>query len=196
MEDQPSANSGDPGEVGEYPVAPLPKSFQDADSPAYQPPPVPAAAEAYEVGPEVNDVGFAIGATTWKEAAAGVRREVDEFGVEPPAPRQRSAVARLLVRLHAERRLATTQDARIGTLQDPTRFTLRGLFFMLTFASIVLAVGSRLSRPAFAGVCGAAAFVTLLLSRWFRGGGAFAQLAWWTLMIVYLLVAVLAALGL
>jgi hypothetical protein len=181
--------------AGEYPVAPLPKSFGDATSPAYQPAEPPRDPDTYDVGPEVSDADFSIGATSWQEAAARVHRGVDEFGVEPPQPKQ-SSMARFLVRLHAERRLQAKDDARIATVSDPARFTLRSLFLMMTFASVVLALGSRFSRPIFAGVCGLAAFVTLLGMRLFRGGGAVVQLAWVTLLTVYLTVALLAALGL
>jgi hypothetical protein len=183
-----------PKEAEEYPVAPLPKSYGEATSPAYQPPQPPGDAKTYEIGEEVGDASFPVGARSWQEAAAGVQRGVDEFGIEAPPPKQ-SAVARLLVRLSAERRLQAKYDSRIATIHDSSRFTLRSLFLMVTFASIVLALGSRLSRPAFAGICGLAAFVTLLFTRKFRSGGAVVQLAWWMLLAIYLVVALFAALG-
>jgi hypothetical protein len=74
--------------------------------------------------------------------------------------------------------------ARLG---DPARFTLRNLLLVITMASIVLAIGVRFPRPIFAGAAGVAALVTAVAASWMRGSGAAMQLAWWTLLGIYLM---------
>jgi hypothetical protein len=180
---------------GEYPVSPLPKSYGEATSPAYRPSESAESPETYPVGPEVDDANFAIGAKTWREAAAGVRRLADDMEVAEPPATHRSR-GRVPVRRAVERQLAETHDARIATADDPARFTLRGLFLLVTLASVVFAFGSRMPRGMFAGVSGVAAFATLIAAKWLKQGGAVFQAAWWLLLVIYLLASAFAALGL
>jgi hypothetical protein len=78
---------------------------------------------------------------------------------------------------------------------DPARFTLRNLLLVITMASVVLSIGIRFPRPYFAGAAGLAALVTAVSASWLRGGGAILQLAWWTLLGIYLMACGFALLG-
>jgi len=186
----------EPRDPDEYPIAPLPETFDTASSPAYRPSPAPVAPEEYPIGPEVDEANFAVGAKSWQEAAAHVRRRSDEFGIEPEPPALPRTVARDAVRRQVERELAAARDAKIASPEDPTRFTLTGLFTLITIASLVFACGRWLPRGLFAGVSGAAAMVSLVMAKWFRRGGAVFHLAWWMLFGIYLLASLLAMLGL
>lgn len=192
---EPSKPNG-PQRPDEYPVAPLPETFDKASSPAYRSSDKSAAPGEYDVGPEVDEANFPVGAKTWQEAAAGVHRNVDEFGVEPPLSSGEHVIARDAVRRQAERELAATRDAKIASPEDPTRFTLTGLFVLVTVASLVFACGRWLPRGVFAGVSGLAAMLSLVMAKWFRRGGAVFHLAWWMLFGIYLLTSLLAMLGL
>jgi hypothetical protein len=186
----------EPRESEEYHVAPLPETFDKASSPAYRPDAEGAPGDEYAVGPEVDDANLSVGATSWKEAAAGVHRQVDEFGVEPPVPTGGRIVARDAVRRLAERELAAARDAKIASPEDPTRFTLTGLFALVTVASLVFACGRWLPRGLFAGVSGLAAMLSLVMAKWFRRGGAVFHLAWWMLFGIYLFASIMAMMGL
>jgi hypothetical protein len=78
---------------------------------------------------------------------------------------------------------------------DPTRFTLRNLLMVITLASVILAIGVRFPRPVFAGAVGLAALVTAVSASWLNRGGAAWQLAWWTLLGIYLMACGFAMLG-
>jgi len=184
----------DPDEAGEYPVAPLPATFGEAESPAYRRPSAEVVPDAYDVGPELDDAGFVRGTSNWKEAVAGVRRNVDEFGVEPTVPLQRSTEWYVLQR-RLQREAAPQVEKPIGGLDDPARFTLRNFLIVITLASVVLALGRSLPRGVFAGLAGVAAFFSLLTARWLPRGGAVFMLAWWMLLGIYLLTTALAMLG-
>jgi len=80
-------------------------------------------------------------------------------------------------------------------LSDPARFTLRNLLWVITMASIVLAVGVRFPRPYFAGAAGLAALATAVSASWLRHSGAVMQLAWWTLLGIYLMACGFAIVG-
>jgi hypothetical protein len=189
------AENDDSPSPDEYPVSPLPKSYGEATSPAYRTGPVARPPEGYEVGSEVDDVKFSIGAKTWREAAAGVQRLEEDVNVESPPATHRSR-GRAPIRRTVERQLTEAHDQRIATFDDPRRFTLRGVFLLVTLASVVFAFGSRLPRGAFAGASGLAAFVMLVAAKWLRQGGAFFQAAWWLLLVIYLLAMTFAVLGL
>ena len=79
---------------------------------------------------------------------------------------------------------------------DPSRFTLRNLLLVITLASVVMGIGVRFPRPVFAGAAGLAALVTAVSASWLRSGGAVLQLAWWTLLGIYLMACGFALLGL
>jgi hypothetical protein len=184
-----------PSDDDEYSLAPLPEDFQSAQSAAYRPPVERDRTEAYEVGDEVDPGPFSVGSQSWHEAASGVRREVDEFGLAPVTPVVRPP-SRASVLRDVAKKMQEAADRRIGDPDDPQRFTLRGLFAVLTMVSLVLALGIRFSRPVFAGIVGVAALFTLFVARWIRVGSAVVMLAWWTLLGVYVLVAMFAMLGL
>jgi hypothetical protein len=78
---------------------------------------------------------------------------------------------------------------------DPARFTLRNLLFVITMASVVLAIGVRFPRSHFAGAAGLAALLTAVSASWLRNSGAIWQLAWWTLLGIYLMACGFALMG-
>lgn len=175
-----------------YPVEPPVSHWSDL-KPAR---PTPEAVDEYALGEEVSSAPYRIDANTWREIVAAP--EVDApYPVAPQSGRPPSRGARLLA-LHAERstREQRAADQIIGQLADPQRFTLRRLLFIFTLASVVFAVGAQLPRAVFAGTAGLAALATALVSRWLVGDSAPAKLAWWTLMAVYLLASLFAALSL
>ncbi len=179
-----------------YPVEPPVSQWPDLTSGR----PVPEATDEYALGEEVERAPYRIDANTWQEivAASDVDGPVDEpYAIAPQAGQPPTRGARLLAK-HAER---LTQEQRaadqiIGRVNDPRRFTLRRLLFIFTLASIVFAVGAQLPRAVFAGTAGAAALAMALVSRWLVGESAPAKLAWWTLMAIYLLASLFAALSL
>jgi len=90
----------------------------------------------------------------------------------------------------------TERGLKLARFNDPARFTLRNLLLVITMASVVLAIGVRFPRPYFAGAVGLAALVTAVSASWLRGGGAVLQLAWWTLLGIYLMACGFALAGL
>lgn len=86
-------------------------------------------------------------------------------------------------------------DRRRRRLENPTQYTLRTLLIVLTGASVIFALGTRVPRPVFAGLLGLAVFLTALCSSWIRHSGAWVRLSWWTLMAIYLLAGIFAVLN-
>ncbi|HEV7226730.1 MAG TPA: hypothetical protein VGN42_28740 [Pirellulales bacterium] len=72
-------------------------------------------------------------------------------------------------------------------VDEDRRFTLAGLFALMTFASVVLALGNYLSRSIFAGVTGLATLVGMVALSLIKGPPMVIQLAWWLLLSIYLL---------
>jgi hypothetical protein len=70
---------------------------------------------------------------------------------------------------------------------EDRRFTLAGLFALVTFASVVLALGNYLPRSIFAGVTGLATLVGMVALSLIKGPPMVIQLAWWLLLSIYLL---------
>lgn len=193
MAERQDSTDGEPAD-DTYEIAPLPATFEQASSAAYRKSDAEGEAETYAVGEEVDSASFPIGATNWREAAAGVHRDSDAFSVGPELPRRRS-FGRSLVIFEAARKRLEIDARRIGNVDDDRRYTLRGLFSVVTMTAVVLALGSRLPRPVFAFLMGAAALFTLFFARWMRRGSAILVLSWWTLLTIYLLVSAFAILG-
>lgn len=76
---------------------------------------------------------------------------------------------------------------KIAGYDDPRRFTLRNLLLVLTLASVVLAAGIRLPRSVFAGIVGMSALITAFSAGRLKKTGVTLELAWWTLLVIYLL---------
>jgi len=183
---EPPPNAGD-----EYGLTPLPKSWSEISRPDDG----TVSRETYALGEEVTEVPFHPEAKTWREivASAGQSHAADasgdesQYGLGPQSMiierrRQWSDYA-----AEVAAKMRGQDDDRIGRLSDPRRFTLTRLLFVMTLASIVLAVGARFPRQEFAGVVGVVALFTALCSRWLMGSSALAQLAWWTLMAIYVI---------
>lgn len=196
-----------PPDGDEYGVTPFPKNWSEMTRPGDGTTPP----EPYGVGEEVAEAPFQPEARTWREIVAATNRPArsesldDEAGEEADRPYdvviQGAVIERRTSRWtlytdEAAAKLQARDDHRIGQLSDPRRFTLTRLMFVLTLASIVLAAGVQLPRGVFAGVAGAATLVTAFFTRWFLGDSAFAQLAWWTLMSIYLIASVFSLLSL
>lgn len=69
---------------------------------------------------------------------------------------------------------------------DDRRFTLTGLFALMTFASVVFALGSYLPPAIFAGVTGLATLVGMVVLSLLNGPPMVIQLGWWMLLAIYL----------
>jgi hypothetical protein len=69
---------------------------------------------------------------------------------------------------------------------EERRFSLLGLFALITFASVVLALGRYLPPQIFAGVTGAATLASMIALSLLRGPPLVIQLAWWMLLAIYL----------
>ena len=70
--------------------------------------------------------------------------------------------------------------------EDERRFTLAGLFALVTFASVVFALASYLPPAIFAGVTGLATLVGMVLLSLLNGPPLASQLGWWMLLAIYL----------
>ncbi|HXT56979.1 MAG TPA: hypothetical protein VN699_00010 [Pirellulales bacterium] len=77
--------------------------------------------------------------------------------------------------------------SRHDQTDEDRRFTLAGLFALVTFASVVLALGNYLPRSIFAGVTGLATLVGMVALSLIKGPPMVIQLAWWLLLSIYLL---------
>jgi hypothetical protein len=66
-------------------------------------------------------------------------------------------------------------------------FTLTGLFALITFVAVVLALGNYLPKPIFAGVTGLATLVGMVALSLIKGPPMVIQLGWWLLLSIYLL---------
>jgi hypothetical protein len=67
------------------------------------------------------------------------------------------------------------------------RFSMWGLLGVVTGASLVLAVGTYFPKPIFAGAVGLATLITMVALSAMREPPAVLQLAWWTLLLIYLM---------
>lgn len=69
---------------------------------------------------------------------------------------------------------------------DERRFTLTGLFALMTFASVVFALSNYLPPAIFAGVTGLATLVGMVVLSLVNGPPMVIQLGWWMLLAIYL----------
>lgn len=106
----------------------------------------------------------------------------DEGGV----PVQESEARRRLSGTPEEVR-AIRQLLLPGKAEEEQRFSLAGLFALVTLASIVLAMGSYLPPAIFAGAAGAATLVGMFVLSLLRTPPLVVQLGWWLLLAIYLL---------
>jgi hypothetical protein len=67
------------------------------------------------------------------------------------------------------------------------RFSLGGLFAIVTAAAVLLGVGIRLPRPLFAGLAGVATLVGIAVLSLSNSPSAALRVAWWVLLVIYLL---------
>lgn len=108
--------------------------------------------------------------------------EPDSFALQPaddphtPRPEIRSEADLAVIR-------AALQPIRSD---DERRFTLTGLFALMTFASVVFALGSYLPPAIFAGVTGLATLVGMVVLSLLNGPPMVIQLGWWLLLAIYL----------
>ena len=107
--------------------------------------------------------------------------------VEPPLPRPLSDVS--------VGDLQAIHDAVAGRDPESQRFSLWGLLGVVTAAAIVLAIGSYFPKPIFAGVVGVATLITMVALSVMKNPPAVLQVAWWTLLLIYLMAIGSAILG-
>lgn len=169
-----------------YAVEPTVAHWSELRKPSEQ-----TAMECYAVGEEVECAPFRLDAQRWEDV---VRRSSDDSVYKAAEADWVLSPTRglRLVREHHEQIAARQrrEDESIGRLNDPRRFTLQRLLFVLTLASFAFALGARMQSFAgwglFAGTVGLVALITGAASRWLIGESAPAKLAWWTLVAVYL----------
>jgi hypothetical protein len=99
-------------------------------------------------------------------------------GGEPPDGAQRPM---------SDDELKAIRQMVIGDDPDARRFSLWGLLGIVTGASLVLAVGSYFPKPIFAGAVGIATLVTMVALSAMKHPPAVLQVAWWTLLLIYLM---------
>lgn len=87
------------------------------------------------------------------------------------------------------------RDALVDVDPDERRYSLWGLLGIITGASLVLAVGSYFPKSVFAGAVGIATLVTLVALSAMKNPPAVLQIAWWTLLLIYLMAIGSAILG-
>lgn len=83
--------------------------------------------------------------------------------------------------------LKAIHDAFTGQDPDAQRFSLWGLLGIVTAASLVLAIGSYFPKPIFAGAVGIATLVTMVALSAMKNPPAVLRVAWWTLLLIYLM---------
>lgn len=105
----------------------------------------------------------------------------DQEAVRPPAPPSRVPPSFSAAQMAAFK--AALEPVRS---EDDRRFTLTGLFALVTFASVVFALGSYLPPAIFAGVTGLATLVGMVLLSLLNGPPMVIQLGWWMLLAIYL----------
>jgi hypothetical protein len=83
-----------------------------------------------------------------------------------------------------------------NTPPDDTRhFSLWGLLTLLTFAAVVLGLGSHVPKPMFAGILGFATLALMALLSLIRDPPVLWQVGWWILLVIYLIAIGAAAWG-
>ncbi|HVX13502.1 MAG TPA: hypothetical protein VHC22_20120 [Pirellulales bacterium] len=87
------------------------------------------------------------------------------------------------------------RDPYVGGDPAAQRFSMWGLLGVVTGASLVLAVGTYFPKPIFAGAVGLATLITMVALSAMREPPAVFQLAWWTLLLIYLMAIGSAVLG-
>jgi hypothetical protein len=113
-------------------------------------------------------------------AAAG-----DEgFDVEPAAAFDRPANPPLDL---SPEDLQRIKDAICPPPPEERRFSLVGLFAIVTAAAVVLGVGIRLPRPLFAGLAGVATLAGIAALSLSNSPSVTMRIAWWVLLGIYLL---------
>jgi hypothetical protein len=111
----------------------------------------------------------------------------DRRGDEPGAPTPSRPTSLPSEKVRANRNAVV--------LDDPTSFSMWGLLCVVSGASLVLAVGTYFPKPVFAGAVGIATLVTMVALSAMRDPPAVLQLAWWTLLLIYLMAIGSAVLG-
>ncbi|HVC93363.1 MAG TPA: hypothetical protein VND64_06710 [Pirellulales bacterium] len=71
--------------------------------------------------------------------------------------------------------------------ESEQRFSLTGMFGIVTAAAVVLAVGIRLPRPVFAGLTGFATLAGMAVLSLMNSPPFALRIAWWVLLGIYLL---------
>lgn len=83
----------------------------------------------------------------------------------------------------------------VGKDPDASRFTLWGLLGVVSAASLILALGTYFPKPIFAGAVGIATLISLVALSAMKQPPGIWQVAWWTLLLIYLMAIFSAVLG-
>lgn len=87
------------------------------------------------------------------------------------------------------------REAFVGNEAEASRFSLWGLLGIVSGASLILAVGSYLPKPVFAGAVGIATLVSMVALSAMKRPPGILQVGWWTLLVIYLMAIFSAILG-
>jgi hypothetical protein len=83
--------------------------------------------------------------------------------------------------------LQNIREAFTGQDPESRRFSMWGLLGIVTAASLVLAVGSYLPKPVFAGGVGIATLLSMVALSAMKNPPAVLQVAWWVLLLIYVM---------
>ena len=120
--------------------------------------------------------------STYKNLSSAPKQRDDQASdVKADSIEQRPKLAGSPDELKAIRAIVLPEQAA-----EERRFSLLGLFALITFASVVLALGRYLPPQIFAGVTGAATLASMIALSLLRGPPLVIQLAWWMLLAIYL----------
>lgn len=133
-------------------------------------------------------------ADTADQEQPGGSADADRRREEPDRDRQ------TISSTSSRRQLSSSQieairDAYVGHDAEASRFSLWGLLAIVGLASLILAVGTYFPKPIFAGALGIATLVSLVALSAMKHPPGILQVAWWTLLLIYLMAIFSAILG-
>lgn len=121
---------------------------------------------------------------------AGDESPQHELSLDRPAATSESSRPHL-----SPGQIEAIREAFVGGNPEAARFSLWGLLGIVSGASLILAVGSYFPKPVFAGALGIATFVSLGVLSAMKHPPGILQVAWWVLLLIYLMAILSAILG-
>lgn len=93
------------------------------------------------------------------------------------------------------RQIEAIREAFVSPDAESSRFSLWGLFVVVSGASLILAAGSYFPKPLFAGAVGIATLVSMVALSAVKHPPGVLQVGWWVLLLIYLMAIFSAILG-